>query len=123
MGKVFLEPKAVVTSAAEKCAESLGLRGSLLLAQQIVRQTFPSLKAIYVDTMNDPEEGGYPTICFVVTVSETVRKTLEFDEALQDALYNRIPAGHRMYLSFRYKFKSICPAVRKGRKIASEVWE
>lgn len=53
--------------------------------------------------MNDPEEGGYPTICFVVTIGETVRQTLELDEALQDALYHHIPADHRMYLSFRYR--------------------
>ncbi len=98
-------PSVVVTSAAEKYAKSLRLRDSLLLAQRIVRQTFPSLKAVYLDAMNDPEEGGYPTICFLVTVSETVRQTLELDESLQDALYHQIPAAHRMYLSFRYKFE------------------
>jgi len=58
-----------------------------------------------VDVKKDPDEGGYPTICFTITIQESVDRVLELDDALQDALYERIPADDRLYLSFAYQFE------------------
>lgn len=105
-----LHPRArtipeTITPAAEKHARSLGLYGSLVLAKEIARETLPSMRALNVDVKEDPDEGGYPTICFAITTREPVDRVVELDDALQDALYNYIPAHHRPYLSFAYRFE------------------
>ena len=93
-----------ITPAAERHARALRLYGSFLLAKHIVRQTIPSLTGLYIDVSQDPDEGGYPTICFTLTVPEAVDRALELDDVLQEALYKHIPPQHRMYLAFNYRF-------------------
>jgi len=90
------------TPAAEKYARSLGMYGSVILTKKIVRDTIPLMKALYVDLKADPDEGGFPTICFAITFRESVDRAVELDDALQDTLFDQIPTDHRVHLSFAY---------------------
>lgn len=94
-----------ITPAAEKYARALGLYGSLVVTKEIVRETLPSMGALHIDVKKDPDEGGHSTICFAVTIRESVDCVLELDDALQDALYDRVSAPARLYLSFTYQFE------------------
>lgn len=91
-----------ITPAAEKHAKSLGMYGSIILTKKIVRETIPSMKALYIDLKLDPDEGGIPTICFAITFRESVDRAVELDDALQDTLFDQIPTDHRVHLSFAY---------------------
>ncbi|MFQ5802815.1 MAG: hypothetical protein ACE5JQ_07990 [Candidatus Methylomirabilales bacterium] len=93
-----------VTPAAESYARSAHLYMSLELTKKVIRETMPSAIGIYVDLKNDPEESNYPTICFKITIGESVDRVLELDDLLQDRLYRDVPPGHRTFLSFAYRF-------------------
>ncbi len=95
----------VVTPNAAKYAKSLGLYGSLVRTTEIVHKVLPTSRSLNVDVKKDPEEGGYPTICFAITTAESVDHVLELDDALKDALYESIPGNDRLYLSFIYRFE------------------
>ena len=93
-----------VTPAAENYAKSLEIYDSLLLTKRIVREIMPSIKALDVDLARDPEEDGYSTIRLTITTPEPVDRVLELNAALQGALFERLPAKPRIYLSFAYRF-------------------
>lgn len=95
----------VITPNAEKFSKSLGLYGSLVRTTEIVHKILPTSKALNVDVKKDPDEGGYPTICFAITIAESVDRVLELDDALQDMLYDSLPTDHRPHLSFTYHFE------------------
>ncbi len=94
-----------VTPAAEKYARSLGLYGALVLTKGLVRETIPVMKALTVDKKMDPDDGGYSTICFTITIPESVDRALELDDALQDVLYDRLPSDALFYFTFTYRFE------------------
>jgi hypothetical protein len=94
-----------ITPAAAAYAKSHGLYGAVVLAKKVVHEVIPSMRALSVDLKQDPDEGGYPTICFTMTIKESVDHVLDLDDALQDALYDRIPAELLPYLSFSYHFE------------------
>jgi hypothetical protein len=94
-----------ITPAATEYAKSHGLYGALVLAKKIVHELIPEMRALYVDLKRDPDEGGYPTLCFAITIKESVDHVLELDDALQDALYDRIPTEFLPYISFVYRFE------------------
>ena len=94
----------VITPAAEEYAKAKGIYGSLALAREIVRETVPSIRALGVDLKSDSDEGGYPTICFSITTPQSVESAVRSYDALQDAMFERVPADHCMYLSFTYQF-------------------
>ena len=93
-----------VTPAAAEFARSLGLHDSLLVARQLTRQMLPSMRALHIDVEHDPEEEGLTTICFHITMPETVERVVELNDALHDALFECLPARAGMYFSFAYRF-------------------
>ena len=93
-----------ITEAAEKFAKANGLYESLLHAKQIVRKMIPAIRALAVDVEEDPEEGGYTTICFQIETRQPVDRVLESDNALEDALIQEIPAKDRFFFSLKYRF-------------------
>ena len=95
----------VITPAAEEYARSHGLYGALVLAKKTVHELLPSMRALSIDLKQDPDEGGYPSIGFTITIKEPVAHVLELDDALQDALYDRIPTEYLPYFSFAYRFE------------------
>ncbi|MFQ5853695.1 MAG: hypothetical protein ACE5JU_24315 [Candidatus Binatia bacterium] len=95
----------IITPDATKHSKSLGLYGSLVRTTEIVHKALPSSKALNVDVKKDPEEGGHPTICFAITIAESVDRVLELDDALQDTLYDFLPPDHHPHLSFTYHFE------------------
>lgn len=97
----------IFTPAAMKYARSLGLYGSLVMTTQIILENFSPPGAIHVDVKKDPDEGGYTTICFTITTTESVDRVLELDDVLQDALYDRIQPDHHSYISFAYHFEKV----------------
>jgi hypothetical protein len=96
---------AEITPAAEKYAKHLGLYGALVLTKTLVHEQFSSMKALTVDVKEDPDEGGYSTICFAITIHETVDRVLELEDALYDMLYDRLPSDALFYFSFTYRFE------------------
>jgi hypothetical protein len=94
-----------ITPAAEKYAKHLGLYGALVLTKTLVHEQFSSMKALTVDVNEDPDEGGYSTICFAITIHETVDRVLELEDALYDMLYDRLPPDALFYFSFTYRFE------------------
>ncbi len=98
-------PHETVTPLAEEYAKAKGLYGSLFVVKAIVNEIMPSAEALLVDLREDFDDLGYATVCFTVTTRESVDRALELDDALQDALIDRIPPHHRLHLSFNYKFE------------------
>jgi hypothetical protein len=96
---------AEITPAAEKYAKHLGLYGALVLTKTLVHEQFSSMKALTVDVKEDPDEGGYSTICFAITIHESVDRVLELEDALYDMLYDRLPPDALFYFSFTYRFE------------------
>ena len=94
-----------ITAAAENFAKTKGIYESLLHAKQIVRKMIPAIRALVVDVEEDPEEGGYTTICFQIETRQPVDRLLASDEALEDALIQEIPANDRCLFSFKYRFQ------------------
>jgi hypothetical protein len=94
-----------ITPTAEEYAKSHGLHGALVLAKKTVHELLPSMRALSIDLKQDPDKGGYPIVCFTITIKEPVAHVLELDDALQDALYDRIPTESLPYFSFAYRFE------------------
>jgi len=94
-----------ITPSAEEYAKSKGFYGSLFVTKAIVREIIPSMKALLVDLREDFDDGGYATVCFTVTIQESVDRALALDNLLQDAVIDRIPANHRLHISFNYQFE------------------
>ena len=98
-------PHETITPLAEEYAKAKGFYGSLFVVKAIVNEIMPSTEALLVDLREDFDYLGYATVCFTVTTRESVDRALELDDALQDALIDRIPPHHRLHLSFNYKFE------------------
>jgi hypothetical protein len=96
---------AEITAAAENYAKHLGLYGALVLTKTLVHEQFSSMEALTVDVKEDPDEGGYATICFAITIQESVDRVLELEDALYDMLYDRLPPDALFYFSFTYRFE------------------
>lgn len=96
---------AEITPAAEKYAKHLGLFGALVITKTLVYEKFSSMKALTVDVKEDPDEGGYSTICFAITIHESVDRVLELEDAFYDMLYDRLPPDALFYFSFTYRFE------------------
>lgn len=94
-----------VTAEAEAYAKAKGCYESLLRTKELVRQTIPSLREVRVDLEPDPDEGGYPTICFLIRTAETVDTLFQSDIALEEAFAQNVPARDRIHLSFQYQFE------------------
>jgi len=95
----------MIMPAAEEYAKSIGVYGALILTKEIVHETIPSLKALVIDVKEDPEDEGYTTVCFTITVHDSVEQVMKFDNALQDTLYERLPSQALPYFSFSYRFE------------------
>jgi hypothetical protein len=103
--KVLETIPETVTPAAEGFAKEKGMYESLVRAKGLVRKIMPSARALAVDIEDDPDEGGYTSVCLQITTSEPVERVLELDNALENALIDQIPAEHRMFLTFAYQFE------------------
>ena len=95
----------MITPAAESYAKANGLYESVMRTKQIVRDVMPGIRALTVHLEEDPDEGGYPTICFDIKTPEPVDRLLPLDEALEDALLEGVPAKDRLHLTFHYQFE------------------
>lgn len=95
----------LITPAAAEYAKAKGLGRSVRLAKAIVREIIPSISALTVDVEKDPDEGGYPTICFRITIRESVDSALKQYYTLQRKPFSRVPADDRVHLSFIYHFE------------------
>jgi len=95
-----------ITPSAEKFAKALGFYGALVLTRQIVREKLgPAVTALYVDRKEDPDDDEHETICFSVTLRESVDRALELDDSLQNELIEHIPPRDRIHMSFSYQFE------------------
>lgn len=97
--------KDEISPDAEEYARSLGIYGSLLRSQELVRHLVPELRALRIDRHDDPEEGGYSVVRFNVVTSESVEKVLQLDDQLQDVFCGEIPPRHQPYFAFTYDFE------------------
>lgn len=97
------EIREVISPAAEEYARSLGAYGSLILAKELVRKTFPSRQGLTIDREEDPDEGGYPVIRLTITTPDPVERVLEQDDQLQRAFCRRIPPRHQPYFAITYQ--------------------
>lgn len=99
------EVRETITAQAEQEAKIAGVYGSLKMAKQAVYEIMPHVRGITIDLVKDPEaEEHYTTICFEITVSESVEQMLELDEALRRTLVDRLPARDRPHFSLIYNF-------------------
>jgi hypothetical protein len=98
-------PLERVAHAAEEYAKSLGLYGPLVLTRGIIWAMMPSIRALYADLVEDPDEGEYLTIRFTITIPNPVEDVLQLDRSLQRALYQHLPARALMHFSFMYQFE------------------
>lgn len=94
-----------VTPAAESFAREKGMYESLIRTKGLVRKIMPSTRSLSVDIEDDPDEGGYTSVCLQITTSEPVERVLELDSALENALIDQIPPEHRIFLTFAYQFE------------------
>ena len=104
LSKFTSRPRATVFPRAVEYAKTIGAYGSIFLAVDAIKEVLPSSRVISVDAKDDPDEGGYKTICFSITVRENVEKLVELNRLLQSTLYERVPNDHLAYLAFTYKF-------------------
>jgi hypothetical protein len=95
----------IITPAAEQHAKFLGLYGVLILTKEIVHETIPSMMALVIDVKEDPEDEGYTTVCFTITVYDSVEQVMQLDNILQGTLYKRLPTQALPYFSFSYQFE------------------
>jgi len=101
-----LERRETIIPEAEKHAKTIGVYGSLKLATETVHDIMPYVWGMTIDLVKDPEaEDDEPTICFHLTVKESVDRMLELDDALQRALFDRLPPKDRPHFSFLYDFE------------------
>lgn len=101
-----LERRETIIPEAEEHAKTIGVYGSLKLATETVHDIMPYVRGLTIDLVKDPEgEDDDPTICFYLTVRESVDRMLELDDALQRALFDRLPAKDRLHFSFIYDFE------------------
>jgi hypothetical protein len=98
-------PLEIVARAAEEYAKSLGLYGTLVLTRGLVWAMMPSIRALYVDLVEDPDEGEYPTIRFTIMIPDPVEDVLQLDRSLQKVIYQHLPSRALMHFSFFYRFE------------------
>ena len=79
--------------------------GEIVHKQPMILPAAFEMKALTVDKKMDPDDGGYSTICFTITIPESVDRALELDDALQDVLYDRLPSDALFYFTFTYRFE------------------
>ena len=101
-----LEVREVTSPAAEEYARSLGAYGSLILARNLVWETFPVLGRLSIDRQEDLDEGGYPVIRFTITTPDPVERVLDLDDQLKNAFCRMTPPRHQPYFTSTYQFES-----------------
>jgi hypothetical protein len=98
-------PLEIFARTAEEYAKSLGLYGTLVLTKGFVWAMMPSMRALYVDLVEDPDEGEYPTIRFTIMIPDPVEDVLQLDRSLQKVIYQHLPSRALMHFSFLYQFE------------------
>ncbi len=97
------ELREVMAPDVEEYARHARIYVWLKVAKTTVYETLPSLRGMTLELLKDPEgEEADSSICFYLSVGESPERMLQLDETLQNALYDRLPAGIRHHFSFVY---------------------
>jgi hypothetical protein len=94
-----------VTADAEGYARTHGLFGSLVAVRELISRAVPTPAGLQVELRPEVDEEGIdPTLCFVVSTTETAERVAEADDRLQELLFQHVPAEHRLQLAVTYRF-------------------
>lgn len=109
-------PTVEVSDEAERFARSRGLSESLALMNALIlRGERRVVRAINVDVLSDADVRDRSVIGFRIRTNGTVADALAFDEALQRAIYDKVPAEHQIHFAVRFDFAPKNPSPMDAR--------
>jgi hypothetical protein len=98
-------PTVRVSGDAERFARAHGLWDSLADIEALILRSDPRVVlAVDVGLVSDPEIGDRFVIGFNIRTDKAVTDVLAFDEALQQATYDKVPTEHQARFAVRFDF-------------------
>lgn len=98
-------PVVKVSDEAERFARSRGLSESLVLMKTLIlRGERRVVRAVNVDLLSDADVTDRSVIGFSIRTNGTVADAIAFDQALQSAIYDKVPAEDQIHFAVRFDF-------------------